>query len=313
MSRSAPPQDATSVITQEFFVDAPCPLSINVPGAVTTIRPGSTSDRTEVTLSVVGCSPDEAEQLLDRLELDARQVKGTIQVTSDLTRTDTEWWRWLRTFDGTLHVEVTCPSRVEADLTIAGGELEVADLEGTFTLSLMGASCRLANLEGALTLRGESSDVSIEQFTGDELTARVAVGALTLDQVSAETLTLRSVAAPISLTDCQGTTSLTTRSTPVTIEGLEGACTVNSQGGSLRYEGCPTADTDLEVVGAPLTVLLPASCDADLTMTGRTMTLDDTFAFEGDRKEGEITGALNEGGPALRLSATGDTVECQSS
>jgi len=186
MSQSAPPQDATSVITQEFFVDPPCPLAVNVPGAVTTIRPGSDSDRAEVTVSVVGCSSADAEQLFDRLELDARQVKGTIRITSDLTRTDTEWWRWLRTFDGTLHVEVTCPSPVEADLTIPGGEIDIADLKGTFTLSLMGTPCRLDNLEGDLSLRGESSDVSIEQFTGDELTARVAVGSLSLTDVTAD-------------------------------------------------------------------------------------------------------------------------------
>lgn len=313
MSRSAPPQDTTSVITQEFFVDTPCPLSIDVPGAVTTIRPGPDADRAEVTLSVVGCSSDDAEQLLDRLELDARQVKGTVQVTSDLTRTDTEWWRWVRTFDGTLHVEVTCPSRVDADLTIPGGELDMANLEGEFSLSVMGAPCRLADLKGELHLRGESSDVSIEQFTGDDLHARVAVGSLSLTDVTADSLTLRSVAAPVSVTDCTGTTTITTRSAPVTIEGLDGACTVNSRGGSLQYDGCPTAETDLAIVGAPLTVLLPSDCDADLTMTGTTMTLDEAFSFEGERTAEEIAGVLNEGGPSLRLSATGGSVECRAS
>ena len=313
MPRSAPPQDATSVITQEFFVDAPCPLSIDVPGAVTQIRPGSTDVPVTVELSVAGCSADEAEQLFDRLELDARQVKGTVQVTSDLAHTETEWWRWIRTFEGTLHVDVHCPSHVEADLKIPGGEIDIADLEGRFDLSVMGASCRLVNLEGSLTLRGESSDVSIEGFTGDDLQARVAVGRLSLTDVTADTLTLRSVAAPVSVTNGKGTTTITTRSTPVTVEELDGACTVNSRGGSLQYDGCPTAETELDVVGGPLTVLLPLSCDADLTMTGPTMTLDEAFSFEGERTDEEISGVLNDGGPPLRLSGTGGPVECQSS
>ena len=313
MSRSAPPKDATSVITQEFFVDTPCSLSIDVPGAVTHLRPGSASDRAEVHLSVSGCSANDAEQLFDRLELDARQAKGTVQVVSDLTRTDTEWWRWIRTFDGTLHVEVTCPSRVEADLTVPGGELDIADLAGEFTLSVMGTPCRLVNLEGQLNLRGESSDVTLDNCTGTDILARVSVGSLTLTDVTAETLTLRSVAAPVSVTNCEGTTTITTRSAPVTIDGLEGSCTVNSQGGSVRYNGCPTAETDLEVVGAPLTTLLPLSCDADLTMTGSAMTLDEAFPFEGERSDQKIAGVLNEGGPSLRLSATGGSVECQSS
>lgn len=313
MSQSAPPKDATSVITQEFFVDAPCPLSIDVPGAVTHLRPGSASDRAEVQLSVSGCSPEDAEQLFDRLQLDARQAKGTVQVVSDLTRTDTEWWRWIRTFDGTLHVEVTCPSRVEADLTIPGGELDIADLAGEFSLSVMGTPCRLVNLEGDLTLRGESSDVTLENCTGTDILARVAVGSLTLTDVAAETLTLRSVAAPVSVTNCEGETTITTRSAPVTIDGLEGSCTVNSRGGSVRYEGCPTAETTLEAVGAPLTTLLPLSCDADLTMTGATMTLDEAFSFEGERTDKEIAGILNKGGPPLRLSSTGGLVECRPS
>jgi hypothetical protein len=297
---------------QEFFVDAPCPLSIDVPGAVTKIRPGASDDRAEVELSVAGCSASDAEQLFDRLDLDARQVKGTIQVTSDLDRTTTEWWRWIRTFDGTLHVDVRCPSPVEADLTVPGGEIDMADLDGEFNLSVMGSPCHLVGLDGDIHLRGESSDVTLEDCSGTDILARVAVGSLTLTDVTAETLTLRSVAAPVSVTDCEGTTTITTRSAPVTVKGLEGPCTANSRGGPLHYEGCPTAETDLEVVGAPLTALLPPSCDAALTMTGPALTLDEAFSFEGERADEKIAGVLNDGGTALRLSGTGGTVECQS-
>ncbi|PSQ95808.1 MAG: hypothetical protein BRD55_09270 [Bacteroidetes bacterium SW_9_63_38] len=311
MSRSAPSQDATSVITQEFFVDAPCPLSVNVPGAVTTLRPGTAANQAEVALSVSGCSADEAERLFDRLALDIRQVKGTIQITSDLPRADMEWWRWIRTFDGTLHLDVQCPPRVEVDLTIPGGELDIADLTGDFSLSVMGTPCRLANLEGTLTLRAESSDVTIDQYDGDDLTVSVAVGRLTLNQITADPLTLRSVTAPVSVTDCGGPATITTRSAPVTLSDHSGPCTVNNRGGSLRYEGCPTDETDLEVVGGPLTALLPVACNADLTMTGSTMCLDEAFSFDGKRSDEAIIGMLNDGGPALRLDATGGSVECQ--
>lgn len=312
MSRSAPPQDATSVITQEFFVEAPCPLSVDVPGAITQIRPHSATDRAEVTLSVSGCSSEEAERLFDRLKLDARQVKGTVQVTSDRTQTDAEWWRWIRTFEGTLHVDVRCPSPVEADLTVPGGEIDVADLEGQFDLSVMGSPCRLTNLEGRLSIRAESSEVSIDQFVGDELLVRVAVGSLTLNQATADTVTLRSVAAPLSVTDCTGETTITTRSAPVTLEDLDGPCTVRSRGGSLQYDGCPTADTELDMVGGSLLARVPNSCNADLKMSGPTLTLDEALSFEGERTEQEISGILNAGGVPLLLSATGGPVECQS-
>jgi DUF4097 and DUF4098 domain-containing protein YvlB len=202
---------------------------------------------------------------------------------------------------------------VEADLRVPGGEIDIADLEGHVDLKVMGGPCRTKNLKGTLDIRAESSDVSIEGFSGDQVIARVAVGSLTVHDVQADMITLRSVAGPVTLTNVEGSTSVTANSTSVEIESLNGPLTARSQGGDLSYTGPPTHETELTVVGSTLTVSLPSDHPADLTMLGDTLSLNEAFAFEGDRAEHEITGSLNDGGSPLTLRAIGGTAHCRPS
>ncbi len=310
MSTLAPPEDAVSVIAQEFIVDEPCALAVDVPGAATYLRPGSRTDRLEIDISVSGCSPDEAESILDRMQMSTQQMKDTVRVYSDGDRSDAEWWRWVRTLDVTVHVNLRLPSHVEGDLRVPGGTIDLADLKGHIDLKVMGGTCHAHNLQGTLDVRAESSDVIIEDFSGDQLVARVAVGELSLDTVEADTVTLRSVSAPVALVDVDGTTSITANSASVDVRELQGPCTIRSQGGPVRFDGEPGDETELTVVGSSLDVHLPKRHESDLTMTGTTLALDDRFSFDGDRSEHEIKGTLNDGGSSLVLRAIGGTAEC---
>lgn len=311
MPSLAPPRDAVSVIAQEFLVEEPCSLSVHVPGAHTRLRPGSDPDRVEVDISVTGCPPEEAEAILDRMKVGTHQMKDTVRVYSDSDRSDAEWWRWVRTLDVTIHVDLRLPSHVEAEIRAPGGAVDIADLRGHVDLKVMGGPCRAENLEGTLDIRAESSDVSVEQFSGDELIARVAVGSLTLADVSADTVTVRSVAAPLSLDSVSGATTVTAKSAPVDLRALSGPCTARVQAGRLSFAGAPDDEIGLCVTGASLDVALPDDHGADLRMTGPALALDDGFSFDGERTEQEIDGTLNGGGPTLKLVATGGgTVEC---
>lgn len=313
MSNSAPPQDAVSVIAQEFLVDDPCSVAVDAPGAHVRMRPGPQQDRVEVEISVSGCSADTAEEILDRMQVGTQQMKDTVRVYGDGDQSDAEWWRWIRTLDVTVYVDLRLPSRVEADLRIPGGEIDIADLQGHVDLKVMGGPCRAENLEGTLDIRAESSDVFIDGFSGDQIVSRVAVGSLTMNDVQADTITLRSVAAPVTITNVQGSTNITANSTSVDIDALTGPLTARSQGGDLTYTGPPTDETELTVVGSTLSVHLPSDHSSDLTIVGDTLSLDEAFAFEGDQTEHEITGALNGGGHALTLQAIGGTAECMPS
>ena len=311
MSKSAPPQDAVSVIDQEFIVDEPCPVAVNVPRAEVHLRPGSDPDRARVTVGVRGCPPEEAEAILDRMGISTQQVKDTVRVSCDATPAPAGWWRWLRTLDVSLLVEMMLPARVEADLRVPGGNARVADLAGEVDLKVMGGSCRAEALEGTLSIRAESSNVTVSDFSGEELVARVAVGSLSLTDVTADTLTLRSVAAPLTLSDVHGPASVTANSTEVHLEAVDGPWTVHSQGGPVVFDGPLTADTELTVVGSTLEVRLPSDHGAQLSMTGPSLHLDDAFPFEGERTEHAIEGALNGGGPALDARAIGGSGDCR--
>ncbi len=313
MIQSAPPQDAVSVLNNEFLVDPPSALSIDVPGAVTTLRPNSENDRAMVEVSVAGCEPDEAESILERLQIEADVKQDTIYVYSAVDRTDAKWWRWVRTLDVTIHIDLQVPSPVELDIDAPGGAVDIANVDGQFDLDVMGGPCALQNLDGTLDLRAESSDVTIEHFSGGRLVAHVSVGTLALNDVDVDTMILRSVCAPLSLGNAEGDTTITANSASVEVTNLDGPCSIQNQGGSLTYEGTPTTDTNLKVVGASLDVQLPTDHNADLTMRAAELSLDDALSFSGERTDHTIEGVLNDGGPKLTLKAVGGTAVCTTS
>ena len=311
MSEPAPPHDAVSVIEQEFIVDEPCPVAVDLPRARVHLRPGAESDRVGIRVSVSGCPPADADAALDKMQVNTQQVKDTVRVTAASSPAAAEWWRWVRTSDVTLHVALALPRRIEADLRIPGGEVDVEDLGGEIDLKVMGGVCEVTNLSGQLSIRAESTDVAISDFSGTDLDVRVAVGRLTLEDVEADTLELQSVAAPVELRNVRGASTITTNSTELHIEDPEGPCTARSQGGAVTFDGRPTDDTELTVVGAPLTVRLPADHAADLAMQGETLSLDERFAFEGERTDHMIEGTLNDGGPSLLARAVGGSGACR--
>jgi len=313
MTEPAPPQDAVSVIEQEFIVDEPCPVAVDLPRARVHLRPGTESNRVGVQISVSGCAPEDAEAALERMQVGTQQVKDTVRVYGDGQPSAADWWRWIRTNDLTVtpHVTLHLPNRVEADLRIPGGEVTLDDLEGEIDLKVMGGACDINNLSGRLNVRAESSDVAISEFSGTDVDVRVAVGRLRVDDVKADTLELRSVAAPVQLRNVRGASTITANSTELHIEEQEGPCIARSQGGALTYLGRPTADTELTVVGAPLDVHLPTDHAADLALQGETLSLDEGFAFDGERTEHAIEGTLNDGGPSLLARAVGGSGACR--
>jgi len=311
MSEPAVPQDAVSATEQSFIVDDPCPVAVDLPLAHVHLQPGTEGDRAHVQISVSGCSSKDAATVLERMQVNTQKRKDAVRVYGEGRSSAAEWWRWTRTHDVTLHVAIQLPSHIDADLRIPGGELTVDDLDGEMELKVMGGVCEASNLSGRLSLRAESTDVAISDFSGTDMDVQVAAGHLTLDDVDADTLQLRSVAAPVELRGVQGASTITANSTELHIEDQQGPCTARSQGGALTFDGRPTADTELTVVGAPLEVRLPADHAADLAMQGETLSLDERFSFEGERTDHMIEGTLNDGGPSLLARAVGGSGSCR--
>jgi len=313
MPNLAPPREAVSALSQDFLVDVPYSLVVDVPGAHIRLHPSSTPEQVEVDVSVSGRDAHEATDVLKRLDVGAHKTKNTVSVTSDGERSGADWWRWVRTLDADLHVDLRVPPGVEAAIRAPGGSVTLSDLRGHFDIKAMGGSCHVENANGLLDLRAEKSDVSIRNFSGKQVITRVAAGSLNLENVEANTVTTRAVSAPLTLASVTGPTRVTAKSAPVTLQSIAGPCLAEVDGGPLTYNGEPTDETDLKVVGTTLDVHLPPTHGADLRMTGPTLALADAFSFEGERTDTEIAGTLNGGGPLLTLTAVGGSIDCRPS
>lgn len=308
---SSPPREASPVIAQEFKVDESCALEVDLPRTYMHLRPGSNSNRVVVNISMTNCPPDRAEQFLNRMSVGTRQMKDRVRVYSDRPRWDAEWWRWMRELSASIYLEVRLPAHVDASIRASGGTIDVANLAGHFDLDTRGGTLHAQNLEGTLDVRARSTDVSLRRFDGARLNIHEAAGSLSLEEVESDALTIRSVSAPVTLTDVTGSTDIEVHGAPLTLREVTGTCRARAQGGTLTFVGTPADDIELTTVGASLETQLPSSLSATLHLTGEDVTLDSGFSFEGKRTPQRVTGTLNDGGPTLRLRAIRGTAHCR--
>ncbi len=307
----SPPREASPVIAQEFKVDEPCTLEVDLPRTYMHLRPGPNNNRVEVNISMMGCSPDRAEKFLNRMSVGTRQMKDRVRVYSDRPRWDAEWWRWLREHSATVYLDVRLPSQVDASVRTSGGTIDVANLAGNFDLEALGGTLQADNLDGTLDVRSRSSEVTVTRFDGARLNIHQAAGALSFEDVASDALTVRSVSAPVRLTEVRGSTDIEVHGAPLRLRNLSGTCRARTQGADLTYVGAPADDVELVAVGASLETQLPSSLSATLHLTGEEVSLDSGFSFEGKRTPQRVSGTLNDGGPTLRLRAVRGTAHCR--
>lgn len=275
------------------------------------LRPGSNNNRVEVNISMTGCSPDRAEEFLNRMSVGTRQMKDRVRVYSERPRWNAEWWRWMRETSATVYLDIRLPSQVDASVRSVGGTIDVADLTGHFELEVLGGTLKAQNLDGTLDVRSRSSEVTITRFEGARLNIRQATGSLSLEEVESDALTARAASAPVALTNVTGSTDIEVHGASLRLRNLSGTCRARTQGAPLSYVGAPADDIELIAVGASLETKLPSSLPATLHLTGEEVSLDSGFSFEGKRTQQRVSGTLNDGGPTLRLRAVRGTAYCR--
>jgi hypothetical protein len=306
------PDEAATVMSQEFKVDDRCQLFVDVPGAQARLRPGPAGS-VEVSVAVSDCPSDQAQAVLERLRMSTRQVQNTVRIRTDTRQqsVDPRWWAWVRESRAVVHLDIRIPARTDADIRTPGGSIDAADLEGDLVFEVAGGTLTAQGLRGRLEVQAFGSDVTVREATGPKALLSVAAGRLTAGDLRSETIEVRASGAPVTIDGLNGPTDAVVHGAPLSVHGVRAPLTASVRGGPLSATGPFSAPATLRASGGSLDVFLPDDAGADLTLEGPDLTVADALSFEGTREPERISGTIGAGGPALSMQGINGPVRCR--
>ena len=235
-------------------------------------------------------SEAEADDLLKKLELTLEQQGNDVRAVAkyEPRALGFSFGSWPPV---QVDFEISVPSSFATDLHTSGGGITVGDLAGKANLRTSGGSIKLGKMGGPVEAR----------TSGGSITLAEARGPVEL-KTSGGNITAGRVAGPAELSTSGGS---------IKIESAEAQLRAHTSGGSIRagINGALKDECSLTTSGGSVRVsvdkttafrLDASTSGGDVDAEGLTLTLE-----QGSRGRGRLAGAVNGGGPLLKLRASG--------
>lgn len=286
-------------IEQRFDVAPGGRLEVQAEGASVAISthegPGARVDVTRGT--------DDAEEIREDYRVDITQ-------TGNLVRVELERLRPWRLFDFSfrgLAIEVEVPRRFDADVVTSGGAVSAEDLDGKMTARTSGGSIALSAISGPVMATTSGGSIRLLSSGGDA-DLRTSGGSIVIGDVEGS-VNARTSGGSITVERASGAVVAHTSGGSIEIEEVGGSIDAETAGGSVRayLSEAPGADSSLRTAGGGITVVLADGIGLNLDARANRVTSEFTVAGGDDtrRDDDELVGAINGGGPTLRLRTSG--------
>lgn len=233
----------------------------------------------------------EADELLKKLELTMEQAGNDVRVVARYER-QPAGFRLSGWPPVGVEFVVAVPEAFSADVRTSGGSIVVGDLKGTVTARTSGGGIKVGNVGGSVEAR----------TSGGGITVAAAGGAVDL-QTSGGSISAGRIAGPAKLNTSGGN---------IAIESAANVVTAHTSGGSItaKIAGPVLADCTLSTSGGNVRVTVPAAAAFNLDASasgggvdakGLTLTMEKS-------SRGQLVGAVNGGGPKVKLRTSGGGV-----
>jgi hypothetical protein len=207
-------------------------------------------------------------------------------------------------------VTIRVPARFNAHLDTSGGAIAVSDLTGKVNADTSGGGLKFTRLNGPLVGDTSGGGIRVVDCEG-EIKIDTSGGGIELTG-GGGSLKGESSGGGVKVKDFRG---------PVSVESSGGGVTVENAGGKLRAEssGGPVhavlpspipGDVSLESSGGGVTVQVSgdAAFNLDAESSGGGVSCDLPITIQGKKQHDELKGAVNGGGPTLKLESSGGGV-----
>ena len=253
----------------------------------------------------------DEEQFLRENPVQILHEGDTVTVRCRHKQEKSRWFNWgSRGNQNEGKVTIRVPARFNASLDTSGGAIAVSDLTGKVSADTSGGGLRFTRLHGPL--KGDTSGGGIRVVDCEgEIKIDTSGGGIELTG-GGGSLNGDTSGGGVKVKDFGGA---------VCVESSGGGITVENVGGKLRAEtsGGPVhavlpspipGDVSLESSGGGVTVQVPgdAAFSLDAEASGGGVSCDLPITIQGKKQHDELKGAVNGGGPILKLESSGGGV-----
>jgi DUF4097 and DUF4098 domain-containing protein YvlB len=299
-----PAQAQQDLITKTFPVKPRGSLTINVDRGsihVTT----SDSDRVDVKVirELKHASASEAKKLFEQHKIDITSADNEVKIEAPNPQRNSIFSNPFNR----LRVEYTIaiPTRFDLNLKTAGGNIDVADLEGKAAVHTSGGNLRLGNIKGHLKAYTSGGEISLKKTEGDA-DIHTSGGDLNLGEIEGN-LVAHTSGGHITLDKSKGAVDASTSGGNILVKNAYGPITAHTSGGnvSAQLNAQPKAGCSLKTSGGNVDVQLAANLALDLNAHTSGGSVHSDFPGTSNKEKTKLTARLNGGGPDLVLETSG--------
>lgn len=236
-------------------------------------------------------SEAEADELLKKLELTIEQNGNDVRVVSRYEQRKERLFNFGSWPPVQVDLVITVPAAFATDLNTSGGGITVGDLAGKALLRTSGGAIKLAKMGGAVNAHTSGGSIELEEANG-AVELKTSGGNITVGRVA-------------------GAADLGTSGGSIKIESVVGRLRAHTSGGSVRAHiaGPLKDECSLSTSGGSVRVTVDKAAAFQLDAStsgggvdaeGLTITLE-----KSNRERSRLAGAVNGGGPLLKLRSSG--------
>ncbi|AOS43693.1 hypothetical protein Verru16b_00746 [Lacunisphaera limnophila] len=281
-------------VEKTFSVQPGGQLKAATQGGNITIRTADIPEVRVLVKQVIRASTEaEADEILAKLSLTLTQSGNDVTAEAKYEKRVSGSWfgNWPPV---SVSFEVTVPSHYNLTLNTSGGDIAVASVQGDVRARTSGGNLAFERIDGDIDAGTSGGDITIKEGTA-RAKLHTSGGNITVDRAGGPTevstsggdITLRSVARLISASTSGGDVRA------VITEPLTQDTELGTSGGDVEVSVQKNAGFHLDA----------STSGGDVKASGLTITLE-----QGGSGKHKLVGAVNGGGPRLKLRSSGGDI-----
>lgn len=284
----------TRTVEKTFAVQSGGNLKAATQGGDITVK---TSDRPGVHILVKqvirAATEQEADEILTKLTLTLEQSGNDVTAESKYEKRGPGTWfgNWPPV---SVSFVITVPKSFNLRLNTSGGNIAVASLSGNVWVRTSGGDLEFARIDGDIDAGTSGGDITLQEGTARAM-LRTSGGDIEIDRAGGPT-DVSTSGGNIKINSVAQLTSATTSGGDVhavIIEALRQDTLLSTSGGDVEVEMVKGAGFQLDA----------STSGGDVNASGLTITIE-----KGGTGKSKLVGAVNGGGPRLKLRSSGGDV-----
>jgi len=299
------------IITKTFPIKAGGKLTLNVDrGSIHITTSDSDKVDVKITRELKHASAAETKKVLDQHKIELSSTDNEVKIEAQNPQ---KIFGFKSPFNRLqVDYEIAIPARFDIDVKTAGGNIDVADLEGKATVNTSGGNLKLGAIRGPLKAHTSGGRINLTRSEGDA-DIDTSGGDLHLGEIGGN-LVAHTSGGNITLEKSKGSVKATTSGGDIHVKDAYGPVTARTSGGnvSAQLSTQPSGECSLKTSGGNVDVLIAANLALDLdahTSGGR---VSSDFPGTLNKEKTKLSAKLNGGGTALALETSGGNVSIRS-